>query len=59
MKSQMKKLGFKNDANIPVYKPLPCLRMQAMAVSTFFWIAENARLLYLVKTSYLYKKTIT
>ena len=32
MKSQMKKLGFQNDANITVHKPLPCLRVQAMAV---------------------------
>ena len=32
MKSQMKKLGFQNDAKIAVYKPLPCLRVQAMAV---------------------------
>ena len=32
MKSQMKKLGFQNDAKIAVRKPLPCLRVQAMAV---------------------------
>ena len=32
MKSQMKKLGFQNDAKIAVHKPLPCLRVQAMAV---------------------------
>ena len=32
MKSQMKKLGFKNGAKIVVHKPLPCLRVQAMAV---------------------------
>ena len=32
MKSQMKKLGFQNDANITVHKLLPCLRVQAMAV---------------------------
>ena len=32
MKSQMKKLGFQNDANIAVHKPLPCLRVQAMVV---------------------------
>ena len=36
MKSQMKKLGFQNDAKIPVYKPLPCLRVQAMAVFNLF-----------------------
>ena len=53
MKSQMKKLGFQNDAKIAVHKPLPCLRVQAMAVFNFWRIAENARLLYLVKTSYL------
>ena len=35
MKSQMKKLGFQNDANIAVHKPLPCLRVQAMAVFNF------------------------
>ena len=32
MKSQMKKLGFQNDAKIAVHKPLPCLTVQAMAV---------------------------
>ena len=32
MKSQMKKLGFQNDAKIAVHKPIPCLRVQAMAV---------------------------
>ena len=32
MKSQMNKLGFQNDAKIAVHKPLPCLRVQAMAV---------------------------
>ena len=32
MKSQMKKLGFQNDAKIAVHKPLLCLRVQAMAV---------------------------
>ena len=32
MKSQMKKLGFQNDANIAVHKPIPCLRVKAMAV---------------------------
>ena len=32
MKSQMRKLGFQNDAKIAVHKPLPCLRVQAMAV---------------------------
>ena len=36
MKSQMKKLGFQNDAKIPLYKPLPCLRVQAMAVFNLF-----------------------
>ena len=36
MKSQMKKLGFQNDAKIPVYKQLPCLRVQAMAVFNLF-----------------------
>ena len=30
------KLGFQNDAKIPVYKPLPCLRVQAMAVFNLF-----------------------
>ena len=28
----MKKLGFQNDAKIAVHKPLPCLRVQAMAI---------------------------
>ena len=32
MKSQMKKLRFQNYAKIAVHKPLPCLRVQAMAV---------------------------
>ena len=32
MKSQMKKLGFQNDAKIAVHKPLLCLGVQAMAV---------------------------
>ena len=31
----MKKLGFQNDAKIAVHKPLPCLRVQAMAVFNF------------------------
>ena len=35
MKSQMKKLGSQNDAKIAVHKPLPCLRVQAMAVFNF------------------------
>ena len=29
------KLGFQNDAKIAVHKPLPCLRVQAMAVFNF------------------------
>ena len=36
MKSQMKKLGFQNGAKIAVHKPLPCLRVQAMAVFNLF-----------------------
>ena len=32
MKSKMKKLGFQNDAKIAVHKPLPYLRVQAMAI---------------------------
>ena len=39
MKSQMKKLGFQNDAKIAVHKPLPYLRVQAMAV--FNLLAER------------------
>ena len=32
MKSQMKKLGFQNDAKIAVDKPLRCFRVKAVAV---------------------------
>ena len=51
-----KKMGFLNYAKIAVHTPLPCLRVQVMAVFNLLQDCENARLSYLVKTSYLCKK---
>ena len=39
-----------------MHKPLPCLRVQFMAVFNLLLDCENARLSHLVKTSYLCKK---
>ena len=38
------KMGFQNYAKIAVHKPLPCLRVQAIAVFNLLLDCENARL---------------
>ena len=50
-----KKLGFQNYAKIAEHKPLPCLRVQAVAIFNLLLEYENARLSYLVKKSCLSK----